>query len=48
MYKQHSGVVGMAEMGRNHEHNIQSRGYTVSVCNRSRDKTEEVIAENPG
>ena len=29
--------------------NIESRGYiTVSVFNRSRDKTEEVIAENPG
>ena len=28
--------------------NIESRGYTVSVFNRSREKTEEVIAENPG
>ncbi|KKY40017.1 hypothetical protein AAY51_23855, partial [Vibrio parahaemolyticus] len=27
--------------------NIESRGYTVSVFNRSREKTEEVIAENP-
>ncbi|EHU28826.1 NAD binding domain of 6-phosphogluconate dehydrogenase family protein [Escherichia coli DEC2A] len=28
--------------------NIESRGYTVSVYNRSREKTEEVVAENPG
>lgn len=26
----------------------RKRGYTVSVFNRSREKTEEVIAENPG
>lgn len=28
--------------------NIESRGYTVSIFNRSGDKTDEVIAENPG
>lgn len=38
----------MAVMGRNLALNIESRGYTVSVFNRSREKTEEVIAENPG
>jgi ketopantoate reductase len=48
MSKQQIGVVGMAVMGRNLALNIESRGYTVSVFNRSRDKTEEVIAENPG
>lgn len=47
MSKQQIGVVGMAVMGRNPALNIESRGYTVSVFNRSRDKTEEVIAENP-
>ena len=26
----------------------RKRGYTVSIFNRSREKTEEVIAENPG
>lgn len=48
MSKQQIGVVGMAVMGRNLALNIESRGYTVSVFNRSRDKTEEVIAENSG
>lgn len=45
MSKQQIGVVGMAVMGRNLALNIESRGYTVSVFNRSREKTEEVIAE---
>ncbi|WP_455425033.1 NADP-dependent phosphogluconate dehydrogenase [Dryocola sp. LX212] len=48
MSKQQIGVVGMAVMGRNLALNIESRGYTVSVFNRSGDKTEEVIGENPG
>ncbi|KGD82769.1 NADP-dependent phosphogluconate dehydrogenase [Pantoea stewartii] len=48
MSKQQIGVVGMAVMGRNLALNIESRGYTVSVFNRSREKTDEVIAENPG
>ncbi|ANI82293.1 NADP-dependent phosphogluconate dehydrogenase [Kosakonia oryzae] len=47
MSKQQIGVVGMAVMGRNLALNIESRGYTVSVFNRSREKTEEVIAQNP-
>ncbi|WBM72090.1 NADP-dependent phosphogluconate dehydrogenase [Buttiauxella sp. WJP83] len=47
MSKQQIGVVGMAVMGRNLALNIESRGYSVSVFNRSGDKTEEVIAENP-
>lgn len=45
MSKQQIGVVGMAVMGRNLALNIESRGYTVSIFNRSREKTEEVIAE---
>ncbi|OAT23779.1 NADP-dependent phosphogluconate dehydrogenase [Proteus myxofaciens] len=48
MSKQQIGVVGMAVMGRNLALNIESRGYTVSIYNRSSDKTNEVIAENPG
>ena len=48
MPKQQIGVVGMAVMGRNLALNIESRDYTVSIFNRSSDKTEEVVAENPG
>ncbi len=36
MSKQQIGVVGMAVMGRNLALNIESRGYTVSIFNRSR------------
>lgn len=38
----------MAVMGKNLALNIESRGYTVSVYNRTTSKTEAVIAENPG
>ena len=48
MSKQQIGVVGMAVMGRNLALNIESRGYTVSIFNRTSSKTDEVIAENPG
>lgn len=48
MSKQQIGVVGMAVMGRNLALNIESRGYSVSIFNRSSDKTDEVVAENPG
>ncbi|MCG3469657.1 NADP-dependent phosphogluconate dehydrogenase [Xenorhabdus bovienii] len=48
MSKQQIGVVGIAVMGRNLALNIESRGYSVSIFNRSSDKTDEVIAENPG
>ncbi|MDN2452037.1 NAD(P)-binding domain-containing protein, partial [Leuconostoc sp. UCMA20149] len=34
------GVVGLAVMGRNLALNIESRGYTVSVFNRSRARTD--------
>jgi 6-phosphogluconate dehydrogenase len=47
MSKQQIGVVGMAVMGKNLALNIESRGYSVSVFNRSASKTEQVIAENP-
>ncbi|SMC23848.1 6-phosphogluconate dehydrogenase [Andreprevotia lacus DSM 23236] len=48
MSKQQIGVIGMAVMGRNLALNIESRGHSVSIYNRSPDKTDEVIAENPG
>lgn len=48
MSKQQIGVVGMAVMGRNLALNIESRGYSVSIFNRSKDKTDEVISEHPG
>lgn len=38
MSKQQIGVVGMAVMGRNLALNIESRGYSVSIFNRSREK----------
>ena len=41
------GVVGLAVMGRNLALNIESRGYTVAVYNRSREKTDELVAEFP-
>ena len=46
MNKQAIGVVGMAVMGRNLALNIESRGHAVSIYNRSREKTDEVIAEH--
>lgn len=47
MTKQQIGVVGMAVMGKNLALNIESRGYSVSIFNRTGSKTEEVIAEHP-
>ncbi len=46
MNKQAIGVVGMAVMGRNLALNIESRGHAVSIFNRSRAKTDAVIAEH--
>ena len=47
MSKQQIGVVGMAVMGRNLALNIESRGYSVSIFNRSSSKTDEVVALHP-
>ncbi|MDP4344840.1 NAD(P)-binding domain-containing protein, partial [Escherichia coli] len=44
MSKQQIGVVGMAVMGRNLALNIESRGYTVSVFNRSRKNPATAFA----
>ena len=46
MSKQQIGVIGMAVMGRNLALNIESRGFSVSIYNRSKEKTEEVMAEH--
>ncbi|GAE36955.1 NADP-dependent phosphogluconate dehydrogenase [Halalkalibacter akibai] len=48
MQKQQIGVIGLAVMGRNLALNIESRGYAVSVFNRSSDKTEEMLKEAEG
>jgi len=45
--KQQIGVIGLAVMGRNLALNIESRGFSVSVYNRSPEKTKELIAEFP-
>ncbi|ATO55714.1 NADP-dependent phosphogluconate dehydrogenase [Loigolactobacillus coryniformis] len=40
------GVVGMAVMGKNLALNIESRGYTVAIYNRTSSKTETVAKEH--
>ncbi|URM34195.1 NADP-dependent phosphogluconate dehydrogenase [Cytobacillus firmus] len=42
------GVIGLAVMGKNLAMNIESRGYSVSVFNRSREKTDEMLKEVEG
>ncbi|EUJ51219.1 6-phosphogluconate dehydrogenase [Listeria rocourtiae FSL F6-920] len=42
MAKQEIGVIGMGVMGRNLALNIESRGYSVSIFNRSSEKTKTV------
>lgn len=44
MSKQQIGVIGLAVMGKNLALNIESRGYSVSVYNRSREKTDDMMA----
>ncbi|MCU9594120.1 NADP-dependent phosphogluconate dehydrogenase [Caldibacillus thermolactis] len=48
MAKQQIGVIGLAVMGKNLAFNIESRGYTVSVFNRSREKTDALMKEADG
>ncbi|MCA1042579.1 NADP-dependent phosphogluconate dehydrogenase [Bacillus infantis] len=48
MTKQEIGVIGLAVMGKNLAWNIESRGYAVSVYNRSSEKTEEMLRESEG
>ncbi|MCF7522681.1 NAD(P)-binding domain-containing protein [Levilactobacillus brevis] len=44
--KANIGVVGMAVMGKNLALNIESRGYTVGIYNRSANKTEQVMKDH--
>lgn len=46
MDKPQIGVVGMAVMGKNLALNIESRGYTVAIYNRTGSKTEAVAKEH--
>ncbi|MDF2533218.1 MAG: hypothetical protein K0Q65_2799 [Clostridia bacterium] len=48
MSKQQIGVIGLAVMGKNLALNIESRGFSVSVYNRSKEKTEELVQEAQG
>lgn len=48
MAKQQFGIIGLAVMGKNLALNIESKGYSVSVYNRSKDKTDQILAENKG
>ncbi|KXZ21479.1 phosphogluconate dehydrogenase (NADP(+)-dependent, decarboxylating) [Bacillus nakamurai] len=48
MSKQQIGVIGLAVMGKNLALNIESRGFSVSVFNRSSSKTEEFLEEAKG
>ncbi|OZI11997.1 phosphogluconate dehydrogenase (NADP(+)-dependent, decarboxylating) [Bacillaceae bacterium SAS-127] len=48
MMPQQIGVIGLAVMGKNLAWNIESRGYTVSVYNRSREKTDEMLLQSEG
>ncbi|MFJ7746090.1 NADP-dependent phosphogluconate dehydrogenase [Peribacillus sp. NPDC097295] len=48
MTKQQIGVIGLAVMGKNLAFNIESRGYSISVYNRSAAKTDEMMEEAAG
>src|SRR5690625_5446237 len=48
MTKQQIGVIGLAVMGKNLAFNIESRGYSVSVYNRSSSRTDEMMLEAEG
>ena len=47
MSKPQIGVVGMAVMGKNLALNIESRGYSVAIYNRTGSKTAKVVADHP-
>ena len=47
MSKQQIGVVGMALMGKNLALNIESRGFSVALFNRTGAKTTAVVEEHP-
>jgi 6-phosphogluconate dehydrogenase len=43
MMKANIGVIGLAVMGRNLALNIESRGFTVAVFNRSPEKSHDLL-----
>ena len=45
MNKQEFGVIGMGVMGKNLALNVESKGFSVSVYNRNRIKTDELLIE---
>ncbi|MBN7275195.1 NADP-dependent phosphogluconate dehydrogenase [Ligilactobacillus pobuzihii] len=47
MDKPQIGVIGMAVMGKNLALNIESRGYSVAIFNRTSSKTEKTAADHP-
>ncbi len=42
------GVIGLGVMGANLAQNIEEKGFSVALFNRSRDKTEELLAATKG
>ena len=49
MTKSHSdiGLIGLAVMGQNLALNIADHGFQISVYNRTTEKTDKFVAENP-
>lgn len=47
MSQQQIGVIGLAVMGKNIALNIAGKGYTVSVYNRSMERTKVLLKESP-
>ncbi|TFE03210.1 NADP-dependent phosphogluconate dehydrogenase [Jeotgalibacillus salarius] len=48
MSKHQFGVVGLAVMGKNLAWNIESRGFSVAVHNRSSEKVDDMLKESEG
>ncbi|RDU36570.1 phosphogluconate dehydrogenase (NADP(+)-dependent, decarboxylating) [Neobacillus piezotolerans] len=48
MPKHHIGVIGLAVMGKNLAWNMESKGYSVAVYNRSPERTDEMATESEG
>ncbi|AKC60622.1 decarboxylating NADP(+)-dependent phosphogluconate dehydrogenase [Blochmannia endosymbiont of Camponotus (Colobopsis) obliquus] len=46
--QQNVGIIGMGVMGRNLALNIESRGYSVSIFNRTKSITDKIVCENFG
>src|SRR6202167_3842957 len=42
------GLVGLAVMGQNLALNIADHGFQISVFNRTTEKTDKFVADNPG